>query len=108
MTEALQHEAPGVATRRAVVLVAVIISLLIAIAFGFEFIFRSRLGMAYVAVPHFPEPGVRLDESAQRQALETQQRRRLSGVDGGMPIDDAMRAIAAKGQHAFDPIGGPP
>jgi hypothetical protein len=108
MAEALKHEPPGVAARRVAVIMAVIIGLLIAVAFGFTLIFHDRLGTAHVTVPSFPAPGVRPDEGLERQQLEARQQHRLSGADGGMPIDDAMRAIVAKGTHAFDPVGGPP
>jgi hypothetical protein len=108
MPEGFTPESASIATRAIVLTVIVIIGLLIAVAFGLKHIYPERLGIAHVAVPAFPAPGVRPDEGAERQALETQQRARLSGADGHMSIDDAMRAIAAKGPHAFDPPGASP
>lgn len=52
----------------------------------------------------FPVPSVTTDEAAQRILLEQAQMQRLSGKTGGMPIEQAMSAIAAKGAAAFDPV----
>ena len=64
----------------------------------------DRVGMTFVERHPFPAPGVRADEHAERVALEDRQKRELDGADGHMPIEAAMRAIAAKGPRAFDPI----
>ena len=52
----------------------------------------------------FPAPTLIAAERAQRLALEAPQKRDLQGARGRTPIDLAMKAIAAKGPHAFDPL----
>jgi hypothetical protein len=98
-------ESPAVGTRAVVLTTLAILAVLLAIAFGFELIFRDRTGMTYVEQHPLPAPGVVPDERAERKALEAQQRAALAGSGGRLPIEAAMRAIAAKGQHAFDPVG---
>lgn len=99
-------EAPTVATRTIVLIVAGILVTLILIAFGFQTIFRDRIGQTYAVRHPFPAPAVIPDERAERLALQARQEQDLKGAHGRMPIDAAMKAIAAKGEHAFDPIGG--
>ena len=98
-------ESPAVGTRAVVLTTIGILAVLLAVAFGFELIFRDRVGMTYVEQHRLPNPGVVPDERAEREALEAQQRAALAGTGGRMPIEAAMRAIAAKGEHAFDPVG---
>jgi hypothetical protein len=87
-------------------IVAGIIVILSAIAFGFQPMFRDRIGQSFVVRHGFPGPAVIPDERAQRERLDAEQLRDLNGAHGRMPIDAAMKAIAAKGAHAFDPVGG--
>jgi hypothetical protein len=103
-----RRESPGVATRRVVAAVAGILILLTLIALGFELLFQDRIGKTFTVHRPFPAPAVIADEQAQRLGLEAKQRRALAGGDGRMPIDGAMAAIAARGTHAFDPVGGTP
>lgn len=98
-------ESPAISTRVVVLATIGILVVLAAIAFGFEPIFRDRVGMTAVEQHPLPGPGVVADERAQRQALEARQRAALDGAGGRLPIEAAMRAIADKGEHAFDPLG---
>jgi hypothetical protein len=99
-----RREPPRVATRAVVLATAAIIVALMAVAFGLELFFYDRVGMSFVDRHRFPAPGVIPDERAQRLALEAEQNRQLDGADGRMPIEAAMRAIAAKGARAFEPV----
>ena len=101
-------ESPAVSTRAVLLTTAGILAILLAIAFGFELVFHDRIGITHVEQHHLPGPGVVPDERAEREALEARQRAALGGVGGRMPIDAAMQAIAAKGEHAFDPVGTAP
>lgn len=101
-------ESPRVRTRVIVLIVVGMIAFLVLISFGFQLLFPSRVGVSYAERKAFPAPAVIPDERAERLALEAKQRRDLNGGHGRMPIGAAMKAIAAKGQHAFDPVGGAP
>ena len=102
------RESPAVSTRAVVLATAGILIILAAIAFGFAPIFRDRVGITAVERRPLPAPGVTPNQRAERETLEAQQRAALAGAGGRMPIEAAMRAIAAKGEHAFDPVGGAP
>jgi hypothetical protein len=102
------YESPQVRAWVVAAIVAGILTVLILIAFGFQPIFGDRINPARLAPHPFPPPAVISDERAQRLALENKQRHDLAGANGHMPIGNAMRAIAAKGNHAFDPIGAAP
>jgi hypothetical protein len=97
-------ESPAISTRAVVLTTIGILVVLMAIAFGFQPIFRDRIGMTDVQQRPLPAPGVIPDERAQREALEARQRAALAGAGGRLPIEAAMRAIADKGDHAFDPV----
>jgi hypothetical protein len=101
-------ESPDVRTRAVVLIVAGIMLLLAIIAFGFQAIFHDRIRQTFAVRHTFPAPAVIPDERAERLALEAKQKQDLNGAHGRMPIDAAMKAIAAKGSHAFDPIGSGP
>jgi hypothetical protein len=98
-------ESPAVRTRAVVLVTLAILAVLVAVAFGFELIFRDRIGMTYVERHSLPAPGVVPDERAEREALEARQRAALGGAGGRLPIEAAMRAIAERGEYAFDPVG---
>ncbi|HEX3946025.1 MAG TPA: hypothetical protein VHW69_18270 [Rhizomicrobium sp.] len=102
------RESPQVNTYRVVAIVAGMLLLLSLIAFGFQPLFRDRIGQTFTVRHPFPAPAVIAGERAQRLALEVKQRRDLKGAHGRMPIDAAMNAIAAKGPHAFNHVGGTP
>lgn len=101
-------ESPNVGTRTIVLIVAGILVALVIIGFGFQPIFHDRIGQTSAMRHPFPAPAVTPNERAERLALEARQRKDLAGGHGRMPIGAAMKAIAAKGTHAFDPIGGEP
>lgn len=101
-------ESPQVNTRRVLIIVAGILAFIIAVAFGFQLIFRARIGQTFTVQHDFPAPGVVPDERQERLALEARQKHDLAGAHGRMPIGQAMKAIAAKGPHAFDPVEGKP
>ena len=100
-----RRESPNVSTRAVVVIVAGILLVLVLIAFGFQAIFRDRIGQTYAVRHAFPAPAVISDERAERMSLEAKQKKDLNGAHGRMPIEAAMKTIAAKGSQAFDPIG---
>lgn len=87
-------------------IVAGIIVILSLIAFGFQPLFRDRIGQTFVVRHGFPDPAVIPNERAERERLDAEQGRDLNGAHGRMPIEAAMKVIAAKGTHAFDPPGG--
>lgn len=101
-------ESPQVNTRRVLIIVAGIIAFIVIVAFGFQLIFASRVGQTFTVQHTFPAPGVIPNERQERLALEARQKRDLAGAHGRMPIGQAMKTIAAKGPHAFDPVGGQP
>lgn len=93
---------------RARVIVSVMLGLLILltlIAFGLDLLFPGRVGIRFVARSVFPAPIVTPNERGQRMAAAARQRQALAGAGGRLPITDAMRQIAGRGDHAFDPVG---
>lgn len=100
-------EPPSVNVRAVLLVTAGILALLVAISFGLQAFFRDRIGRTYVVSHPLPPPGVTPSERALRLDLEAKQAAALNGAGGRMPIDAAMRAIAAKGPKAFDPIEAP-
>ncbi len=101
-------ETPAVRARVVVLATVGILAALVIVAFGFEPIFRDRIGKTYVDRHDFPAPGVIANERAEREALEARQRALLEGAGGRLPIDAAMHAVVDKGEHAFDPVGAAP
>ncbi|MBV9992151.1 MAG: hypothetical protein JOZ72_12780 [Alphaproteobacteria bacterium] len=97
-------ESPQVRASRVVAIVAGIMAVLMLVAFGFQLLFRDRIGQTYAVKHGFPEPAVIANELGERVALEAAQKRKLRA----MHIDSAMKSVAAKGPHAFDPVGGAP
>jgi hypothetical protein len=80
---------------------------------GFALVFRAEVPTQSLPAPQlFPEPRFRVDEAAQRLALEAQQRAQLDGyrwIDRekkivGIPISRAMELIARRGADAYNPI----
>ncbi|HEX4272234.1 MAG TPA: hypothetical protein VHZ32_12635 [Rhizomicrobium sp.] len=89
---------------RTVALVLVgILAMLAAVGFGLTLFFPNRIGMDHAVVHRFPSPAVIPDERTVRLRLEARQRRELAGGAGRMPIQQAMQAVVARGDHAFDP-----
>jgi hypothetical protein len=99
-------ESPQVDTRAILKIIAVLVAALVLISFGLELFFQDRIGRTYTVSHAFPPPGVIPNEREQRRALDARQRRELNGEGGHMPIGAAMKAVSAKGPHAFDPVGG--
>jgi hypothetical protein len=97
-------ESPNVRMRAVVLIMAGILTVLLAIAFGFQVIFPDRIGQTYTVHHAFPLPAVIPDERAERLALEARQRKDLAGGHERVPIGAAMKAIVARGSHAFDPV----
>ena len=89
--------------------------LTIAIVMGAAFWFlRSQVPYEIVTVPHeFPAPRQLSDEIDERERIQAEQNRNLQSwtwIDRkngivSIPIEDAMRAIAARGAGAYAPIG---
>ena len=101
-------ETPAVRAHVVVLATFGILAALLIIAFGFESIFRDRIGKTFVDRHGFPAPGVIANERAEREALEARQGAALDGAGGRLPIEAAMRAVVDKGEHAFDPLGPEP
>ena len=97
--ESLQVRVPVVIGAMAGLLI-----LMTAVAFGFLLLFPNRISVRFVPHSAFPQPAVIAQERSQRLAVEGRQRRALEGAGGRMPIDQAMRQIAARGATAFDPV----
>lgn len=102
-----RRETPEVKTRTVLLLTAGILVFLVVIAFGVGALFPGRIGRAGVTQHQQPLPGVIPNERSVRLSLEAKQRQDLNGGRGRIPVEEAMQAIAAKGPHAFDPIGAP-
>jgi hypothetical protein len=97
--ESLQVPARTIAT-----LLLAILVMLAAVGFGLTLFFPGRIGMDHAVAHRFPSPTVIPDERAVRLQLEARQRHDLAGAHGRIPIEEAMRAVAARGAHAFDPV----
>jgi hypothetical protein len=84
---------------------------------GLFFYLRSSLPDAFrkVIEHHFPEPALQKNPQDDLRRFERDQRAMLSGygwVDQSkglvrIPIEEAMRIIAARGDHAYDPLDQP-
>jgi hypothetical protein len=98
-------ESLQVRTRTVAIVLVGILLLLAGVGFGLTLFFPDRVGVRHVVARGFPTPAVIPNERAQRLQLEAKQRRALDGADGRMPIGQAMAAIVARGNRAFDPVG---
>src|SRR5262245_44350324 len=101
-------ESPQVGTRGVVAIIAVMLVLLSAIAFGLQLVFSDRVGVTFVERHDLPAPGVTVAEREERLRLQREQEAALQGSGGRMPIDRAMEVIAGRGAQAFDPVGDRP
>lgn len=101
-------ETPQVHTWSVVRITAGTIIALILATFFLALAFRDRIHEIRIHPRSFPAPGVTSAEKAERLHLEAEQRKLLNGADGRMPIEKAMQAIAARGNHAFDPADSSP
>ncbi|HEX3754936.1 MAG TPA: hypothetical protein VHV26_07655 [Rhizomicrobium sp.] len=97
-------ESLQIRTRTVAFVLAAVLAMLALVGFGLTPFFSNRVGVNFVVAHGFPSPAVIADERVQRLRLEARQRRELAGADGRMPITQAMSAVAARGDRAFDPV----
>jgi hypothetical protein len=107
-------EPPGVATRIVLIAVAGFLGFVALAMTGLFFYLRTSAPSALKqAVEHqFPGPTLQKSPQADLKQFEIEQRMALSGygwIDrpkglAHIPIDQAMRMIAARGDHAYDPL----
>ena len=108
---------PDVATGIVIVAVAGFLGFVALSMTGLFFYLRSSVPDAFrkVIEHHFPEPALQKDPQNDLRRFEREQRATLSGYDWvdrskglvRIPIEDAMRIIAARGAHAYDPLDQP-
>lgn len=108
---------PDVATGIVITTIAGFLVFVALFAAGLFFYLRSTAPSAFkAAVEHqFSEPALQKKPQADLRRFEREQRAALSGygwVDrpSGLvriPIEEAMRIIAARGDHAYDPLDPP-
>lgn len=108
---------PGVATGIVVIAVAGFIGFVALSMAGLFFYLISSAPDAFRAAVehHFPEPTLQKNPQDDLKRFEREQRATLSGygwVDRSkglvrIPIEEAMRIIAARGDHAYDPLDQP-
>lgn len=106
-------EPPGVATRPVVITALSTLGVVVTAIFMLASIYAWQVPSRKLPVPQtFPEPRVETHQAEDRQRIEAQQRRRLTQyrwVDQNktlvqIPIERAMKIIAARGQDAYGPI----
>jgi hypothetical protein len=103
---------------RAVLGTAGAVVLMLAIVIGATYwFFRWHVPNEIVLVPHeFPQPRQLNDETLELKRVQAEQRKNLQSwawVDRSngvisIPIEEAMRTIAARGADAYAPIVAPP
>lgn len=108
---------PDVATGAVIAAIAGFLAFVALSMTGLFFYLRSTApGVFEAAVQHqFPEPTLQKKPQADLIRFEREQRAALSGygwVDRSkglvrIPIEEAMRIIAARGDHAYDPLDPP-
>jgi hypothetical protein len=111
------YESAALRAPRLLAIAGAALALLFASIGSLALVFRAEAPGRSVPAPRlFPEPRLRVDETAQLRALEARQRERLSqyrwidrqnGVIA-IPIDRAMALIAQRGDAAYQPIPGAP
>jgi hypothetical protein len=110
-------QSPDVATRIVIIAMAGFLGFVAISMTGLFFYLRSSVPDAFrkVIEHHFPEPALQKDPQNDLTRFEREQRATLSGygwVDRSkglvrIPIENAMRIIAARGGHAYDPLDQP-
>ena len=108
---------PDVATGIVIAAVAGFLGLVTLSMTGLFFYLRSTAPGVFEAgvEHHFPEPTLQKSPQDDLRRFEREQRAALSGygwVDNSkalvrIPIGEAMRIIAARGDHAYDPLDPP-
>jgi hypothetical protein len=99
-------ESPEVNHRGVLIVAAGILAFLLLFLLVLSLTLPQTIHRPAPVIASFPAPSVTTDERTQRIELERAQNERLRGINGTMPIDEAMSAIAAKGAAAYDPIMG--
>ncbi len=109
-----RREQPDVDTLR---ILGVTFGFLLFVAIGMAVLatfYHQKTGAYRVAPPvAFPAPQLQTDPAADLRKLQTAQRAELARNDWAdpghtlrrIPIEHAMSIIAARGAHAYDPIG---
>jgi hypothetical protein len=110
-------QTPDVATGIVIAAIAGFLGLVALSMTGLFFYMRSAAPGVFKAVVehHFPEPTLQKSPQDDLRRFESEQRAALSGygwVDQSkglvrIPIEEAMRIIAARGDHAYDPLDPP-
>jgi hypothetical protein len=110
-------EPPDVATRTVLVTVAGFLGFVALAITGLFFYLKTEApGALKQAVEHqFPAPTLQKSPQADLERFEIEQRKALSGygwVDRQMglvhiPIEEAMRIVATRGDHAYDALEDP-
>lgn len=96
-------ESPEVDIRSVLFVAGGILLFLIAVIALLSVVFPQLIHRPTSSLRQYPPPSVTVDERTQRINLERAQIERLSGMNGTMPITQAMAAIAARGTAAYDP-----
>ena len=97
-------EDPGVPTGIVVTALAVSFATVAAVALAVWAIYPDARHDQMPRVDAVPEPGLEIEPVARFAAYQAEQRARLAGADGRLPIDAAMAQIAARGADAFAPL----
>jgi hypothetical protein len=109
----VELEPPGVHLRAIMLAGAGAMLLLVGAIAGFAVVYRAEVPDRVLLLPQtFPEPQVRTDETAWRNRVQGEQRRRIAGYAWAdqthalvrIPIERAMRLIVEAGPKAYDPI----
>ena len=108
---------PDVATGIVIAAIAGFLGFVALSMTGLFFYLRSAAPVVFKAAVehHFPKPTLQKRPQDDLRRFEREQRAALSGygwVDRSkglvrIPIEEAMRIIAARGDHAFDPLDPP-
>jgi hypothetical protein len=109
---------PGVENRVILMVVGGFLAFVAAAIFGIMLFLKTEAPGAFAPRRERPFPGPALQKLPQNDLanFEAAQRSTLSGygwVDPGhgavrIPIEQAMQMIAARGEHAYDPLQAPP
>jgi hypothetical protein len=110
-------EPPGVATGIVMIAVAAFLGFVAVMMAVLFFYLKAGAPIALrPAIEHpFPEPALQKTPQDDLKQFELEQRMALSGygwIDRSkdiarIPIDEAMRIIASRGDHAYDPLDPP-
>ncbi len=98
------REPSGVAVRPVLLAVGGLALLLVAAAAAVWWTFPSARSAPPLSTSAFPRP--RIETRPVRDYIQwaENQRARLAGAEGWMPIEEAMARIVARGPHGLDPV----